>query len=421
MLPAGFHCSARDEASIAEAIERDAAALGAEATLARYLEGVEGLADMPIALEAAIAAALAAQQGAQSADALASAQRLADEHPDLADFILAAALGLGLSSDAGDFAEGSLLFGRFRIVEMLGAGVTARTARVKDELLTTPERRVEALVKRYDDAVGADARAHAVREARMLLAVPPGVAPRPVALHAGKGEAAYLVTEFLPSRAACSVDDIVRAIPAVSAIHAAGICHGDLKPEHIRIADDGRAMLVDFGAAIPATAAGRREDLARLVASARIFARTRLERSLTDFSARHARGGRRRRSTVALRLASRAWRQRAAASVSKIGAAFLLAAAVGAVAGWLSRPPPSKVALSMRALHALDDVGRLGEARIHPSGEIAWTKLEIPELTELGDRKVYYARGLRFFKDGRVELDLIDPKDVPSQNLPSGH
>ena len=420
MHPTGFQCSADDEASIAEAIERDAAMLGPQATLGRYLGGIAGLADMPVALEAAVVAALRAQPG----DALAAAQKIAEDHPDLADLILGAALGLGLSGDAGEFAEGSLLFGRFRIVEMLGAGATARTARAKDELLTTPELRVEALVKRYDDAVGADARVHAVREARMLLAAPPGLAPRPIALHAAVGEPAYLVTEFLPSRAASSVDDIVRALPAVLELQAAGICHGDLKPEHIRITDDGSAMFIDFGSAVSTTAARRGEDLARLAACARGFAKTRLERSLTAAGERNARGGRVRRGAMALRLASRAWRRRAAASVAKVGAAFLLAAAIGAVAGWLSRPPESKVALSMRALHALNEVGRLGEARIHPSGEIASTTLEIPELTELGDQKVYYSRGLRFFKDGRVELNLIDPKDLPnlpSPNLPSGH
>lgn len=417
MHPTGFQCSADDEASIAEAIERDAAMLGAQATLGRYLGGVAGLADMPVALEAAVVAALRAQPG----DALAAAQKIAEDHPDLADLILGAALGLGLSGEAGEFAEGSLLFGRFRIVEMLGAGATARTARAKDELLTTPELRVEALVKRYDDAVGADARVHAVREARMLLSAPPGLAPRPVALHAAAGEPAYLVTEFLPSRAASSVDDIVSALQALSALHAAGVCHGDAKPEHIRIREDGRALLIDFGAAAPASPEGRRLDFVRLAESARFLANTRLERSLTGSAERHARLGRARRSAVCLRLSSGAWRRRTAASISRIGAAFLLAAAIGAIAGWLSRPPESTVWTSIRALDSIADLPRRGAARIDPGGAISSLSIEIPELTARGDQKVYYSRGLRFFKDGRVELNLIDPEDLPSQNMPTGH
>ena len=417
MPPPGFRCSDQDEASIAEAIERDAAALGPEATLARYLDGVAGLADMPIAFEAAVHCVLRSQPG----DALAAAQRLADEHADLADFILAAALGLGISGEAGDFKEGSLLFGRFRIVEMLGAGATASTARAKDELLTTPDRRVEALVKRFDDAAGADSRVHAVREARMLLAAPPGVAPRPVALHAAPGEAAYLVTEFAFSRPAHSVDDIVHALPLVRELHESGVCHGDLKPQHIRIGEDGAAMLIDFGAASPATAEGRREDLIRLASSAGILAKTRLERSLTGVAERQSRRGRIRASAVTLRLASRAWRRRTARSFSKVCAAFLLAAAIGALAGWLSRPPESKVQTSIRAIRSFADLGRPVGAELDSSGTISSIWVEIPELSARGDQKAFFSKGLRFYRDGRIDLNLVDPSEVPSQDLPSGH
>ena len=131
-----FRCDAVDDPDIALEIERDAVACGGAASITRYLDAVPALPSLPIALDTAIECALRAIGG----DPLAAAQRLVAEHEDLSDAILACALGLGAEHGAApSLSEGTLIFGRWRVVEMLGSGATASVARVRDEALSTPD------------------------------------------------------------------------------------------------------------------------------------------------------------------------------------------------------------------------------------------------------------------------------------------
>lgn len=80
-------------------------------------------------------------------------------------------------------------------------------------------------------------------------------------LHYGESDdGPELVMEFVPGRSLREALDEDGALPepllrrtgqqvasALAALHGAGLLHGDLKPENIRVGDDGRAVLVDLG------------------------------------------------------------------------------------------------------------------------------------------------------------------------------
>ncbi|MFM7134662.1 MAG: lipopolysaccharide kinase InaA family protein, partial [Planctomycetota bacterium] len=310
-------------AAVLRALEADAAR-GVRPTLARALEIAPGLRDAPLALDAAIELELCAIGG----DALAAAQSMSARHPEFADAILACALGLGLDDDGSDseWRVGACFFERWRIVELLGDGATARVARAQDELLSTASERVEVVIKVFDDAIGGEARLHALREMRALLAAPAGTAPLPLALHAPRGSAATLIVRDEPSRPLATRDDLASAVRTVRTLHDSGMAHGDLKPEHIRVRANGTAFLIDFGTAGPADPAAVARDLMRLAELAEAvgmrrapgLARAALARGRPGLAAAALRGGSptaRRRTAI--------WSALAALSVVAIASAGL--------------------------------------------------------------------------------------------------
>jgi len=149
-------------------------------------------------------------------------------------------------------AETELVDGRYRLLERLGAGGTWLA---KDELLG---RRVA--IRAVADSAGLQAAARLDH---------PGI------IHVFDlirwRDAAWIVTEFVPSgslhdaaplshRVAARIG--LEAMAALRVANAAGIRHGNIKPQNILLADDGRVILSDFG--------GTAEDLPALGAALRI-------------------------------------------------------------------------------------------------------------------------------------------------------
>ncbi len=151
------------------------------------------------------------------------------------------------------------MFGRFRLVERVGAGGMGEVYAAYDPQL---ERRV-ALKRLHADVTGPAGhalRARMVDEARALARLDhPGIVR---VYDAGEvNEEVYLAMEFIDGvtlRTWCqtrdrSVRDLVPVFCAVAralvAAHGVGILHRDLKPDNIMMTREGRVVVLDFGLA----------------------------------------------------------------------------------------------------------------------------------------------------------------------------
>lgn len=403
-----------DEIGLALAIEDDAAALAeGQATLARYLDAVPDLARRGEALDAALEVALHAETRRAGCTPLEAARAIGRLHPAYADALLACALGLGIAGAAPrELAEGSVVFGRWRIERLLGRGASATAFLAVDEVLSTDSSRVEVVVKRFDDAAGIMAREHALREARALLHAPRAIAPLPVALLANAGEPAYLVVQHEPSRAAESLSDVAEAARSVRRLHRVGLAHGDLKPDHLRVRSDGSVFLVDFGLAGPATQEARSADFMRLATSAGRLAEGRLARSCCRASSFFASRGRDRRALLMLLAASPRHHRRAVRVALPRALIVVAALACGIWSGrmYAEEPPPNPEPL----LKMLEKTGRFIGARVDETGRIHGLTFFMPELEPFAAQGGVGARAVRFGRDGSVEFDSIDFPDSVS-------
>ena len=165
---------------------------------------------------------------------------------------------------------------RFVLVEPLGAGAQGQVFSAFDRSLGVP-----VALK----LCSPEERAGLSLEARVLGHLDrAGVAasPRSLAWLALADGRRVLVTERLEGedlralahrRTACGLppldrDTLSRALRALGEVHAAGVIHGDLKPEHLRLpASGGPARILDFGAAFAPQALAAAEELARARAS----------------------------------------------------------------------------------------------------------------------------------------------------------
>ena len=396
-----FTSDATDDLELACEIERDAELLGAAATLERYLAAIADSSAMPASTDAAIEVALRAAGERDASRPLEAARSLALKHPALADAIHAVAFGLGLpDASSSPMAVGELFLGRWRIVEILGSGATAQVARARDELLSSGTAAVDVAIKRFEDGFGADARLHAFREMRALIAAPTGLAARVVALHAPQDGAACIVTRHEETREMRVPDDLATAVEAVRHLHRAGIAHVDLKPAHIRIRPDGSVLLVDFGTAEAATTETRRQDFLRLLEMAALGCPSPASRALTRMARASRRNG---VAASALRALSPRWRRR---MFLRGGVALLLASALGL--GWSSWPSSTRQADSFAALAK---TGRFVDATVDAEGRLIGLRLDIPELSALGhDASVQRIEtgAVRFRPDGGVTIFNVD-------------
>ncbi|UBU13701.1 serine/threonine-protein kinase [Nonomuraea gerenzanensis] len=157
----------------------------------------------------------------------------------------------------------TLLAGRYRLLDQLGQGGMGTVWRAMDELL-----RQEVAIKEVklppdlDQAARTELADRTLREARAAAALrdhPSIVTVHDVVLDDGRP---WIVMELVRGRA---LDRVVRdegplppgrvagiglrMIEALSAAHASGILHRDVKPANVMLTDDGRVLLTDFGIA----------------------------------------------------------------------------------------------------------------------------------------------------------------------------
>jgi hypothetical protein len=160
-------------------------------------------------------------------------------------------------------APGRLVAGRYRLQSQIGGGGMGAVWLARDELLGRQVAVKQVLVSDNDQVLAEQQRQRALREGRIAarLSHPHAISVYDVAQ---EGEVPWLVMEYLPSRSLAEVvsaDGLLRVdqvaqigaqvADALTATHAAGIVHRDVKPANILIGQgeriEGLVKITDFG------------------------------------------------------------------------------------------------------------------------------------------------------------------------------
>src|SRR4051794_21284353 len=160
-----------------------------------------------------------------------------------------------------------LIAGRYRLGERLGRGGMGVVWAARDELLARPVAVKEVRLPASVDPEERDLlRERTLREARTAARLDHPCAVRMFDV-CEEDEQAYLVMELIEGR---TLSDVIRdegpvaparaaeigvcLLDALTAAHAAGIVHRDVKPGNVLVRPDGRVTLTDFGIASTAGA-----------------------------------------------------------------------------------------------------------------------------------------------------------------------
>jgi eukaryotic-like serine/threonine-protein kinase len=146
--------------------------------------------------------------------------------------------------------------GRYEILETLGCGATSRVDKAHDIVIG----RTVAL-KSFLQGFGRNSEQQFLREAQTIGRLSHTAIAQLYDVGNDGSGAPFLVMEFISGK---NLEQLLAESPtafasaavwaadlasALSHAHSAGIIHGDVKPSNIRITEDGRVKLVDFGVA----------------------------------------------------------------------------------------------------------------------------------------------------------------------------
>jgi cysteine-rich repeat protein len=157
--------------------------------------------------------------------------------------------------------------GRFEIVELVGVGASGVVYRARDPQLSRdvalkllrPDIADPALAQRWRERFLFEAQAMArLSHPHVVVVYEAGVVP-------DSGES-FIAMEMVQGRSLAGwlgegphelrpvIDLFLQVGRGLGAAHAAGLVHGDLKPENVLVGRDGRARITDFGLARPEAA-----------------------------------------------------------------------------------------------------------------------------------------------------------------------
>jgi hypothetical protein len=153
-----------------------------------------------------------------------------------------------------------LIAGRYRLGEQIGVGAMGIVWRARDERLRRTVAVKQLLLQPgLDEQQAADARARAMREARIAARLQH---QNVVIVYdvVEDGGAPWLIMEYVPSRSLAMVmreagplppyqvaDIGAQAAAGLAAAHAVGVIHRDVKPGNVLLGDDGTVKITDFG------------------------------------------------------------------------------------------------------------------------------------------------------------------------------